>query len=352
MSSLDGILVGLGNPLLDISANVTSDLVSKYELKLDNAILAEAKHLPLYEELVATQQVEYFAGGATQNSMRAAQWMLGVPGAVSYIGSVGDDQYGRQLAKAASDYGLTTHYNVQKDAPTGTCAVLVVDRERSLVANLGAAEKYSKSHFDSAEVQAVLAKASYFYQESYFLTHSPEVSLALAQYASRTRKYFALNVSAVFLVEVDFFWQRMAALLPHADLIVANELEATALGLRLGLPQGSSLADVAAHVASLPKENGARGRTVIFTQGASATIVCRDGRLYEFKPVLCPRERLIDTNGAGDSFVGGFLSGLVRRASLEECINAAHYCAYECIQQSGCAFPPRPRAAGPFFLAE
>lgn len=351
MSSLEGVLVGLGNPLLDISANVTSDLVTKYELKIDNAIMAEAKHLPLYDELVATQQVDYFAGGATQNSMRAAQWMLGVPGAVSYIGSVGDDEYGRQLAKAAASYGLTTHYNVQSDAPTGTCAVLVVDRERSLVANLGAAEKYSKAHFDSAEIQAVLAKAQFFYQESYFLTHSPEVSLSLAQFASRTRKFFALNVSAVFLVEVDFFWQRMAALLPHTDLIVANEEEAKALGRRLGL-SSATLPELAAQVAALPKENGSRGRTVIFTQGPAATIVCRDGRVHEFKPIVCPRDRLVDTNGAGDSFVGGFLSGLVRRATLEECINAAHYCAYECIQQSGCAFPPRPRAAGPFFLTE
>lgn len=347
---MEGVLIGLGNPLLDISANVDSDLVAKYDLKLDNAILAEAKHLPLYGELVEKYQVEYLAGGATQNSMRAAQWMLGVPNTVGYIGSVGNDAYGGALAKAASDYGLTPHYHVVSDTPTGTCAVLVHKGERSLVANLGAAEKYSKSHFDSPDIQAVLAKAQYFYQESYFLTHSPEVSLALAQYASRTRKYFGLNISAVFLVEVDIFWQRLSALLPHADLIVANEEEAKALGRKLGLT--GSPADIAREVAALPKENGARGRTVIFTQGASSTIVCHEGRVHEFKPIALPREKLVDTNGAGDSFVGGFLSGLVRRASLEECINAAHYCAYECIQQSGCAFPPRPRAAGPHYLAD
>jgi len=227
--------------------------------------------------------------------------------------------------------------------------VLVVEKERSLVAHLGAAEKYSKAHFDSAEIQSVLSKGQYFYQEAYFLTHSPDVSLALAQYASKHRKYFGLNVSAVFIVE--YFWDRLAPLLPHADLLVANEDEAHALARRLGLAD-LSLAQVALEVAALPKENGARGRTVIFTQGAQATIVAQDAVVHQFTPVVCPPSNLVDTNGAGDSFVGGFLSGLVRRASLTECINAAHYAAFECIQQSGCAFPARPRAAGPHFLAD
>ena len=38
-------IVGLGNPLLDICANVADELLERYELKLDNAILAEERHL-------------------------------------------------------------------------------------------------------------------------------------------------------------------------------------------------------------------------------------------------------------------------------------------------------------------
>ena len=36
---------GLGNPLLDICANFADELLERYELKLDNAILAEERHL-------------------------------------------------------------------------------------------------------------------------------------------------------------------------------------------------------------------------------------------------------------------------------------------------------------------
>ena len=40
-------IFGMGNPLLDMSCNTTQEQLDRYELKMGNAILAEAKHLPL-----------------------------------------------------------------------------------------------------------------------------------------------------------------------------------------------------------------------------------------------------------------------------------------------------------------
>lgn len=63
----------MGNPLLDISANVDEDFLSKYDMKPNNAILAEEKHKPLYDEMVEKYKVDYIPGGATQNALRVAQ---------------------------------------------------------------------------------------------------------------------------------------------------------------------------------------------------------------------------------------------------------------------------------------
>jgi adenosine kinase len=52
-----------------------------------------------------------------------------------------------------------------------------------------------------------------------------------------------------------------------------------------------------------------------------------------------PKELLVDTNGAGDAFVGGFLSQLVQGKSVDECVRAGHYAARVIIQRSGCTFP-------------
>jgi adenosine kinase len=68
-----------------------------------------------------------------------------VPGATSYMGSVGADHYADQLRKTAEKDGVNVHYYVDADAHTGTCAACIVGGERSLVANLAAANNYKAS---------------------------------------------------------------------------------------------------------------------------------------------------------------------------------------------------------------
>lgn len=43
----EGLLLGCGNPLLDISSIVDAELLAKYDMQPNNAILAEEKHKPL-----------------------------------------------------------------------------------------------------------------------------------------------------------------------------------------------------------------------------------------------------------------------------------------------------------------
>jgi hypothetical protein len=57
-----GAILGMGNPLLDISSEVPMEVLEKYGVTLNNAVLAEEKHLPLYQELVANYPVQYIAG--------------------------------------------------------------------------------------------------------------------------------------------------------------------------------------------------------------------------------------------------------------------------------------------------
>ena len=68
------IILGMGNPLLDISATVDTAMLEKYSLKANDAILYEKEDL--YEDMLANHKVDYIAGGATQSSIRVAQWLL------------------------------------------------------------------------------------------------------------------------------------------------------------------------------------------------------------------------------------------------------------------------------------
>ncbi|KAJ2972379.1 hypothetical protein NUW58_g9196 [Xylaria curta] len=56
--------------LRDIQAFATEDLLKKYDLKANDAILAEEKHLPLYEELLNNYDAKLIAGGARRTRLR------------------------------------------------------------------------------------------------------------------------------------------------------------------------------------------------------------------------------------------------------------------------------------------
>jgi len=327
--------MGMGNPLLDISSEVGQDVLDKYDLKLDNAILAEDTHLPLYKDLVDNYSPQYIAGGATQNSIRVAQWILtanGKPGQTAFMGCVGTDNFGKQLETCAASDGVCVNYMKDETTPTGTCAVLVKGGERSLVANLAAANNFKPSHLETDESKAIYTSAKVYYIAGFFLTVSVESLKIVAEHALANDKIFCLNLSAPFIV--DFFGDQVATALEYADFLFCNESEAAAYGKKHGL--GEDLKEVALKIAASPKKNASRPRTVIFTQGSESTIIACDGKVEEYKVTPLPKEELVDTNGAGDAFVGGFLSALISEKDIPASVEAGHWAARFIIQQSGC----------------
>lgn len=323
------------NPLLDISAEVPLEILKKYGVTLNNAILAGEEHLPLYDELVNNFPVQYIAGGATQNSIRVAQWMLQIPGCTSFFGAVGKDKYGETLEKCASDDGVLVSYQKNETVPTGTCAVLLNGGERSLVANLAAANTFSSSHLETEQAKDIVSKAKIYYVSGFFLTVSVDSILSIAKHAVDNNKTFCINLSAPFLIQ--FFGDQMASVMPYADFVFGNESEAEAYGK--AKDYGNDLPTIALKLAAQPKASGTRPRIVVFTQGSESTIVACQGVVETFPVDSLPRELLVDTNGAGDAFVGGFLSQLLLGKSMADCVRAGHYASRVVIQRSGCTFP-------------
>ncbi|KAK8926162.1 Adenosine kinase 2 [Platanthera zijinensis] len=335
----DGILLGMGNPLLDISAVVDNEFLHKYDLKLNNAILAEEKHLPMYEELASKYNVEYIAGGATQNTIRVAQWMLQIPGATSYMGCIGKDKFGEEMKKNAKAAGVNAHYYEDEVAPTGTCAVTVVGGERSLTANLSAANCYKAEHLKRPENWELVEKAKYIYIAGFFLTVSVESILHVAEHAAAKYKVFTMNLSAPFICQ--FFRDAQDKVMPYVDYIFGTEAEAKIFSEVHGW-ETYDVEEIALKISALPKASGSRKRITVITQGRDPVVVAEDGKVKLFPVILLPKEKLVDTNGEGDAFAGGFLSQLVQEKSTDECVRAGCYAANVIIQRSGCTYPEKP----------
>ncbi|ESN95086.1 hypothetical protein HELRODRAFT_193631 [Helobdella robusta] len=332
------MIFGLGNPLLDISANVDSEFLKHYELKENDQILANEKHSDLFEKMIEKFEVSYIPGGATQNAIRVAQWMLGIKHSTSFTGCIGKDRFGEILEKIIDKEGVQPLYRYSEQEKTGTCAVCITEEKhlRSLVAYLGAANHFCREHIDSEKVWKVVEKAQVIYTAGFVLTACPEAMLRLAQYACNTPKIFALNLSAPFLSK--FFKEPLTNLIPYTDYLFGNETEFETFAEENGI-ESKDLKEIALAVSNLPKADCNKPRTVVLTHGSQPTIVATGGQVREFPVLKIDKEDIVDSNGAGDAFVGGFLSCLARNCTLEECVAGGNYAANYVLKQSGVQLP-------------
>lgn len=317
--------------------------LDKYSLGENDAILVGPEHMPIFEEVLKFPGVTLIAGGAAQNAARGAQYVLPAK-SVAYFGSVGNDQYSEQLLKANEAAGVATHYLVHDDIPTGKCAALINGVNRSLATDLAAANHYKLEHLEKPENWKLVEEAKVFYVGGFHLTVCPPAIQALGKHAAETNKIFSMNLSAPFLPQ--FFKEPLDASSVYWDYLIGNESEALAYAESHGL-ETKDITEIAKAIAVLPKANTARPRVVVITQGLDDTIVVTASKFEAGAETIVQKvpvhaiaaSEIVDTNGAGDAFAGGFIGGLVQGKSLLESVDLGQWLASLSLRELGPSFP-------------
>ena len=332
--------MGLGHPLLDIMSHVDDLYLEKYSVPLGSCNLAEKKQLPIFEDLSQRRDVEFVPGGAAMNAIRVAKWMSSET-TVRYIGALGDDEFGGILERALVKCGVVPFFEYHEEKPTGTCACLVVNRERSLLANLGAAVELRMEHIVTPEVEKAIAASDVFYFEGFFLNtvSSPANFLHFGDHCLRNNKVISFNLSAPYLCHI--FKDRLHQVLPYVDIVFGSRIDILAYAEANEWPE-KDLVVIMKKLADLQKLNLERKRIVIITGGHDSTFVATSSTVSEFRPPVVPPEEIVDTNGAGDAFVGGFLSQFLYDRPLETCIKGGFAAAAQVIRNNGCTYPEVP----------
>jgi len=152
---------------------------------------------------------------------------------------------------------------------------------------------------------------------------------------------FILNLSAPFIAQ--FFKDPLDELLPYVDILIGNETEAAAFAESHGY-ETKDIKEIAKKIATLPKKNTKRPRTVVITQGTDPTVAvsAKDGGDVDIKEVsvhAISEDKINDTNGAGDAFAGGFVAGIVQGKPLEKAIDMGQWLAKLSIQELGPSYP-------------
>lgn len=335
----EGVLMGIGNSLLDITIVADISFLARFDLGANNAIIAGDKQKGIYKTMLEEFEPSYLPGGATQNSIRVAQWLLGKPKATTFFGSVGHDKYAEILKSTAEQVGVNVRYQVVEDLPTGRCGAVITGEDRSLVTELGAAEHFHAEFLDEPENWQLINKARYFYIGGFFLPVSIQAVLKLLKHAVENDKTVVMNLHATFLCK--YYADKDLNLMQYIDVLFGNGDEAMEFGRQMGF-NTTDIKEIALKTSQLPKLNKSRERIIVFTQGRDPTIIAQGGHVTEYivKPV--DHSLIKDTNGCGDAFVGGFLSQLAQRKSVEECLKCGFYASRVVIQYFGCNYPEKP----------
>ncbi len=336
----EGILLGIGNPLLDITVSAELELLKKYDLQANNAIIYGPRQEGLFEDMVNRYQPMYQAGGATQNSIRVAQWLLRKERATVFFGCVGADDRARILEDKAREAGVDVRYQINRNQPTGVCGSVITGQNRSLIARLGAADSFQHQWLQNPANWTLVEKARFYYIGGFVFPVCSQVIFDVAEHAAQMNKTLVMNLSAPFLCE--YFANTTSDVMPYVDILFGNETEAATF-CRLREIEVKDIKDMAIQASQLPKNNGKRGRIVVFTQGTDPTVVAVDGQVEEHPIVPVDKADVRDTNGCGDAFVGGFLSQLVQGKPIKDCLRCGFYASSVVIKHWGCNFPETPQ---------
>ncbi|KRY65290.1 Adenosine kinase [Trichinella pseudospiralis] len=325
-----GVLVGIGNPLLDLEADVPPEFLKKWKLKENDAVLCSDKLIPMFFDLVDNYKVQFIAGGSTQNSLSVAQWMIGKPHSVTYFGCIGGDHFGHVLRVKAEEVGMNAVYQIRPKEKTGTCATCIVGQSRSLCAHLAAANLFSADYLELQENWKLIEKARYFYVAGFFMSSCLPAIYKIAEHADNAGKYFMMNLSATFICST--MKEHFVRLFPQIDVLFGNTKEFFEIAKALGF-ESKSLKEVVFCIANIEKASN-RSRLVVVTQRTKA------GSMFQTYPVpQLADERIVDTSGTGDAFVGVFLSQFIAGKSIEECVDAGIWASQAILQRSGCSLP-------------
>lgn len=115
------------------------------------------------------------------------------------MGCIGSDEYANKLKESMQSYGVKGIYQIDEATPTGTCACLIDNKERSLVANISAANNFKIDFL--RENWASVEACKFYYSAGFFLTVGPDCMVEIGKHCEAEGKECMMNLSAPFLIQ-------------------------------------------------------------------------------------------------------------------------------------------------------
>ena len=296
-----------------LAVNVAGYLLRETSIQLDE---------PFQPSVESRGRAQAHVGGSGAN-IASNLSVLGVPARL--IGTVGNDAVGAQLLSEYKHPNLSTQ--LIRVGRTAQITTLVdTDGDRTFLVDQGDAHDIGVEHIPPswlAPARALVLPAFNLYWEAN--TFHP-VGLQLAQHAKQTDIPLVIDAASARLIEASGR-DRVRSMLNFLEpnVLSASADEAEALGIRPDDPSTWLAAD-----------------TILIHRGADPTdVLLQQGTMRKAMPVyVAPVESVVDSNGAGDAFLAGFVANWLQGTGVMQAVSAGHAVA---AQQLGVVGPSLPR---------
>lgn len=309
-------LTGVGNPIIDILAQVPESFLQKVGGEKGGMVLTDGGSMA---EWISELPGAYTQapGGSSGNTIFAAA-RLGIK--TTFIGKTGKGQGGDFYKQSLQKLGGDISHFKTGDIANGRCLALITpDGERTMRTHLGAAAMLSPEEITTAD----FIGSSHVHVEGYLLFNR-DLMMAVLNSAREAHCHISLDLASFEVVEAakDILPQ---ILRDYVHMVFANEEEAAAF---VGRPM---------EYEEMARELAEYCDLAVVKAGARGAWLAR-GKEVVFGPAL-PGIKAIDTTGAGDFWAAGFLAGWLRGKPLDVCAAWGARLGAEIVQVIGADLP-------------
>ena len=307
-------VVGVGNAIVDVIAEVDDSFIVSQDLVKGSMNLVDAKRsIELYSLL---SQGSETPGGSAANSMVG---VAELGGSAAYIGKISNDSAGGVFKEGMSKAGVIFSCAIDDGLSTARSIVLVTpDAQRTMNTFLGASAHLAPENID----EELVSSAGILYCEGYLwdTDESKDAIRKAMQISKSADRKVALALSDTFCVERHREdWLEL--LEEFVDLLFCNEKEICSFYETDDLDEATEKVSEKVDVAFV-------------TLGSRGSLVVESENTFSVKAVEV--DDVVDSTGAGDMFASGVIFGIGQELPLITCAEIGSIMASEVITELGC----------------
>lgn len=309
----------LGNPFCDRIVRVSEDFLPSHALTKSSTTVVTER-----------EKFDAFWADATQHSEMTLPWLVGGSGTnvtkvlarlgedCTILGIIGADQIGREIIARLTKIGVTSSLHVAQLETGIVNCYITPDAHRTMQAYVdprifGTQEDIPPALFQKKKFVLVEGYTAYF----------GERMERVIELATQNQAKVSLDLASLDVIEK--FKSKLKTCISKVDYLFGNEQEMLAF---------TGCKTVQEAVESFPLS-----LTIVATMGPKGCWVKAGGQSVAVRYDAPEVQPVIDTTGAGDFFLAGFMLGVMRNKDIPECVKIAQTAALYVIQEEGADLP-------------